>query len=132
FGLDTDGDGDADLGPALRLIGIVGFLVASCGLLYLRVSGSNDFSAGSGGILGQLTGRSLMRGFGPVDAILFLVSLFLISVTLATGLSWLAEMDRIGGWALAFPGLLTRGARRGAQQANDWSEARAFREERVE
>ena len=27
FGMDSDGDGDADLGPALRLIGIVGFLV---------------------------------------------------------------------------------------------------------
>ncbi len=132
FGMDTDGDGEADLGPALRLIGIVGFLVASCGLLYLRISGSNDFSAGSGGILGQLTGRSLLRGFGPVGANLFLVSLFLISVTLATGLSWLAVMDRIGALALALPGLLTRGARRSAQQANDWSEARAFREERVE
>ena len=132
FGMDTDGDGEVDLGPALRLIGIVGFLVASCGLLYLRISGSNDFSAGSGGILGQLTGRSLLRGFGPVGANLFLVSLFLISVTLATGLSWLAVMDRIGGLALALPGLLTRGARRSAQQANDWSEARAFREERVE
>ena len=132
FGMDSDGDGDADLGPALRLIGIVGFLVASCGLLYLRISGSNDFSAGSGGILGQLTGRSLLRGFGPVGANLFLVSLFLISVTLATGLSWLAVMDRIGAFALSLPGLLTRGARRGAQQANDWSEARAFREERVE
>jgi S-DNA-T family DNA segregation ATPase FtsK/SpoIIIE len=132
FGMDSDGDGDADLGPALRLIGIVGFLVASCGLLYLRIRGSNDFSAGSGGILGQLTGRSLLRGFGPVGANLFLVSLFLISVTLATGLSWLAVMDRIGAFALSLPGLLTRGARKGAQQANDWSEARAFREERVE
>ena len=132
FGMDSDGDGDADLGPALRLVGIVGFLVASCGLLYLRISGSNDFSAGSGGILGQLTGRSLLRGFGPVGANLFLVSLFLISVTLATGLSWLAVMDRIGAFALSLPGLLTRGARKGAQQANDWSEARAFREERVE
>ena len=132
FGMDSDGDGDADLGPALRLVGIVGFLVASCGLLYLRISGSNDFSAGSGGILGQLTGRSLLRGFGPVGANLFLVSLFLISVTLATGLSWLAVMDRIGAFALSLPGLLTRGARKGAQQATDWSEARAFREERVE
>jgi S-DNA-T family DNA segregation ATPase FtsK/SpoIIIE len=99
--------------------------VLGCGLLYLRISGSNDFSAGSGGILGQLTGRSLLRGFGPVGANLFLVSLFLISVTLATGLSWLAVMDRIGAFALSLPGLLTRGARKGAQQATDWSEARA-------
>ena len=41
FGMDTDGDGDADLGPALRLVGIVGFLVSACGLLFLRVAGFN-------------------------------------------------------------------------------------------
>jgi S-DNA-T family DNA segregation ATPase FtsK/SpoIIIE len=29
FGLDTDGDGHVDFGPALRLIGIVGFLVSA-------------------------------------------------------------------------------------------------------
>jgi len=132
FGMDTDGDGEADLGPALRLIGIVGFLVASTGLLYLRVAGSNDFSAGSGGILGQLTGRSLLRGFGGLGANLFLLSLFLISVTLATGLSWLAVMDRVGQWTLALPGTLSKLFRRSSQQAGEWSEARAFRGEREE
>src|SRR5690606_5990676 len=132
FGMDTDGDGQADLGPALRLVGIVGFLVASCGLLSLREVPAENFSAGSGGILGTLTGRSLLRGFGPVGANLFLVSLFLISVTLATGLSWLAVMDRIGGWVLALPGLLGRGARKGVQQASEWQETRALREERGE
>ncbi|WP_449445890.1 DNA translocase FtsK [Thermomonas brevis] len=132
FGMDTDGDGEADLGPALRLVGIVGFLVAGCGLLYLRIGGGNDFSAGSGGILGELTGRSLERGFGPLGSNLFLISLLLVSVTLATGLSWLAVMDRIGGWVLALPSLLQRGARQGVKQAEEWNEARALREERVE
>ena len=37
FGMDSDGDGDADLGPALRLVGIVGFLVSATGLLYLAI-----------------------------------------------------------------------------------------------
>ena len=132
FGMDTDGDGQADLGPALRLVGMVGFLVASCGLLKLRVAGSNDLWAGSGGVLGRLVGNSLESLFGTLGANLFLVSLFLISVTLATGLSWLAVMDRIGGFVLALPGLLGRGARQGAKQASEWSEARALREEREE
>lgn len=132
FGMDSDGDGKADLGPALRLLGIVGFLIASCGLLYLQQVPANQFSASAGGILGTLAGRSLQYGVGAIGANLFLVSLFLISVTLATGLSWLAVMDRIGAWVLALPGMLNRGARQGAKQATEWSEARTLREEREE
>ncbi|KTF36879.1 DNA translocase FtsK 4TM domain-containing protein, partial [Xanthomonas translucens] len=37
FGMDSDGDGEPDLGPALRLVGIVGFLIAGTGLLHLRL-----------------------------------------------------------------------------------------------
>ncbi len=132
FGMDVDGDGKADLGPALRLLGIVGFLVASCGLLSLRMGGGNDLAAGSGGILGRLTSQSLLMVFGPLGANLFLLSLFLIAVTLATGLSWLVVMDRVGGWVLALPALLNRGARQSAKQASEWNEARALREEREE
>ncbi len=128
FGMDSDGDGDADLGPALRLVGIVGFLVSAAGLLHLRVGAAADFSAGSGGILGQLVGRSLARGFGPMGSNLFLFALLLVSITLATGLSWLAVMDRLGQAVLALPALF----RRGSKQANDWQQARAMREERTE
>src|SRR5690606_8639561 len=59
---------------------------------------------------------------------LFLLALLLVSVTLATGLSWLAVMDRIGQWVLTLPALF----RRGSQQAAQWQEARAYREERTE
>ena len=122
FGMDSDGDGEADLGPALRLIGIVGFLVSATGLLQLRVGPAADFSAGSGGILGQLVGRSLYRGFGPVGGNLFLLALLLVSVTLATGLSWLGVMDRIGQGVLALGPLF----RRSTQQAGEWQQARAM------
>ncbi|MGH8031201.1 MAG: DNA translocase FtsK 4TM domain-containing protein, partial [Luteimonas sp.] len=128
FGLDSDGDGEADLGPALRLIGIVGFLVASTGLLALRFGAVENFSAGSGGILGRLVGNALYRGFGPVGGNLFLLALLLVSVTLATGLSWFAVMDRIGQGVLKLPALF----RRGTKQASEWQEARAAREERTE
>jgi len=128
FGMDSDGDGDADLGPALRLVGIVGFLVSAAGFLHLRVGAAPDFSAGSGGILGQLVGRSLFRGFGALGANLFTVALLLISTTLATGISWLTVMDKLGQWVLALGPLF----RRGSQQAAEWQQARAFREEREE
>jgi len=132
FGMDADGDGDADLGPALRLIGIVGFLVSATGLLYLRVGGAPDFSAGAGGILGRLVGNSLYKGFGPMGSNLFVVALLLVSVTLATGLSWLTVMDKVGQWTLALPPLLNKLFRRGSQQATEWQQTRAFREEREE
>jgi S-DNA-T family DNA segregation ATPase FtsK/SpoIIIE len=47
FGMDSDGDGEADFGPALRLVGIVGFLVSATGLLELRVGAAEAFSASS-------------------------------------------------------------------------------------
>ncbi len=126
FGMDTDGDGEADLGPALRLIGMVGFLISASGLLHLRGVPAEHFSAGPGGILGTLVGKSLLAGFGGLGGNLFLLVLFLVSVTLATGLSWFAVMERIGKYVLMIPDLF----RRGSQQANEWQQTRAMREER--
>jgi S-DNA-T family DNA segregation ATPase FtsK/SpoIIIE len=130
FGMDADND--AELGPALRLVGIVGFLVAATGLLYLRIGPVVDFSAGSGGILGQLVGKSLYRVFGPLGVSLFLLALLLVSITLATGLSWLGVMDRLGRWTLAIPGLVARLARVSSREAGEWQQTRALREEREE
>jgi DNA segregation ATPase FtsK/SpoIIIE, S-DNA-T family len=132
FGMDTDGDGEADLGPALRLVGIVAFLIAATGLLHLKVGAMVGFSAGSGGILGRLVGDALVSGFGMIGGNLFLIALLLIAVTLATGLSWLVVMDKIGEWALKLPPLLSQTFRKRTQQASEWQAARAMREEREE
>ncbi len=132
FGMDADGDGDADLGPALRLVGIVGFVVAATGLLTLKIGAAPDFSAGAGGILGRLVGESLLRGFGMIGGNLFLIALLLISITLATGLSWLGVMDRIGALVLKIPPRVFASLRKGSQQASEWQAARAMREEREE
>ncbi|MDH5833710.1 DNA translocase FtsK [Luteimonas kalidii] len=128
FGMDSDGDGRVDFGPALRLVGIVGFLVSATGLLYLRMAAVENLPAGGGGVLGRLVGNSLDRGFGALGGNLFLLALLLVSVTLATGLSWLAVADRIGGWVLLLPTLL----RRSRKQAADHFEARERRVEREE
>ena len=128
FGMDSDGDGHVDFGPALRLVGIVGFLVSATGLLYLRMGAVENLPAGGGGVLGRLVGNSLDRGFGALGGNLFLLALLLVSVTLATGLSWFAVMDRVGGWVMALPALF----RRGRQQAVERMEAREMRVEREE
>lgn len=128
FKMDSDGDGQADLGPALRLLGLVGFVIAACGLLELRFGNVQHFSAGAGGLLGKLVGGGLYNGFGPMGGNLFGLMLLLVSVTLATGLSWFKVMDAIGAFVLALPERF----RRTNKQATDWRAARAMREEREE
>ncbi len=128
YGLDPDGGRDADLGPALRLVGMVGFLVSAAGLAHLQIPAINALPASPGGILGELAGHSLGRAFGAMGANLFLVAVFLASVTIATGLSWFAVMDRIGQGVMALVGLFGRSAR----QAQDWNAARTQREQRAE
>src|SRR5690606_16060511 len=59
---------------------------------------------------------------------LFLIVLLLVSVTLATGLSWFWVMEKIGAGVLALPELL----RRKTQQAEEWKRTRELREERQE
>jgi len=126
FGLDSDGDGRVDFGPALRLIGIVGFLVSACGLAHTLGGSAPSLPAESGGLLGQVVGSSMRGVFGGMGGNLFLLALVLMSVTLATGLSWFALMDWIGGRVLALFGRLGEGTR----QAAEWQRARAMREER--
>lgn len=128
FGLDSDGDGRVDFGPALRLIGIVGFLVAACGLFHTLGGAAPNLPAGSGGILGEVVGKSMRTVFGGMGGNLFLLALVLMSVTLATGLSWFALMDWIGGKVLALFGRFGQGAK----QAAEWQRGRVLREEREE
>ena len=128
FSMDKDGDGKADLEPALRLVGIFSFLIAATGLLALKMPAVAGLPEGGGGILGRLVGNSLYAAFGAVGGNLFLLALLLVSITLATGLSWLALMDRIGGWVMKLPDMM----RRSGKQAGEWKRARDLREERVE
>ncbi|AKC88022.1 DNA translocase FtsK [Pseudoxanthomonas suwonensis] len=115
-----------ELGPALRLVGIVGFLISLAGLLHLRLYVGDIGQAGGG--IGKLVGQSLSNGFGSLGANMFLIVLMLVSVTLATGLSWFWVMERIGAGVLALPDLL----RRKTRQAEEWKRTRDMREEREE
>lgn len=100
-------DAENALTPALRLTGTFGFLVALSALAHMNPPESAvSLPVGAGGLLGQLVGTSLQRGFGGLGAALFALSLLLLGVTLATGLSWFALMDRIGRAVLSFTGLV--------------------------
>ena len=124
-------DDRSTLEPTLRLVGFVAFFVSSCGLAALRVGADpanlmSELPAGDGGILGQLVAQVLARGFGQLGATLFLLALFLVAVTLATGLSWFKLMDVTGRGVLAM-GLWMRGK---LKRAPEVLAARAARSER--
>ena len=114
------------LEPALRLIGGLAFFVAGSGLAQLHFNGPSQLPAQAGGVLGALIGGSLTRGFGFLGGTLFLLALFLIAVTLATGLSWFKLMDWIGRGLLALVGWMRDRTRR----SEDWTAARQARVER--
>ena len=122
-------EADSPVTPALRLLGFVGFLVSGAGLGYLHARGLGaELPAGPGGVLGQIVGASLLRGFGFLGASLFLLALFLVAITLATGLSWFWVMDRIGQGVLSLGKLFGRSAK----AAGEWQQARAAKAEREE
>ena len=102
-------DEETPLTPALRLTGAFAFLVALSALAHLNPpSAALGLPVGAGGLLGQLVGASLQRGFGGLGAALFALSLLLLGITLATGLSWFGLMDRIGRAMFALAGLTGR------------------------
>jgi DNA segregation ATPase FtsK/SpoIIIE, S-DNA-T family len=128
FGLDSDGDGRVDFGPALRLIGIVGFLIAATGMFHTLGGAALDLPEGSGGVLGKLVGNSSQKLLGGLGGNLILAVILLLSVTLATGLSWFALMDWIGGWVLK--GFARFNQKK--EEAAEWQRTKTLREEREE
>ncbi len=84
----------------LRAAGFVLALASSCGLATLHFdAGSLPNSAG--GLVGSLVGDRLASALSPLGATLLLLAVWLGSVSLFTGISWLDVMDRIGGGVLA-------------------------------
>ncbi|MBT2118573.1 DNA translocase FtsK 4TM domain-containing protein [Dyella sp. LX-66] len=90
--------------PSLRLIGSVFFFITAPALLYLKFSDEPVLPQGVGGIIGMWVGRGLLQAFGGTGAPLLLLAIFLIAVTLATGLSWFKLMDLTGQGMLKIAG----------------------------
>ncbi|HEY8683640.1 MAG TPA: DNA translocase FtsK 4TM domain-containing protein, partial [Rhodanobacter sp.] len=82
--------------PSLRLIGFVFFFITGPALLYLNFHDEPIQPQGVGGIIGVWVGDALLHAFGDKGAPLLLLALFLVAVTLATGLSWFRVMDWTG------------------------------------
>ena len=82
-----------------RLSGFALTLATSCGLATLHFA-SHGLPQTAGGAFGELLGQGLASGLGSLGATLLLLAIWLAGVSLFTGLSWLAVMDRVGRYVL--------------------------------
>jgi S-DNA-T family DNA segregation ATPase FtsK/SpoIIIE len=114
--------------PSLRLAGTVFFFVAGPALLWLKFSHSAASvpPQGAGGALGMAVGRVLDRVFGG-SAPFLVLAVFLVAITLATGLSWFKVMDWTGQVVLRLLAW-SRGKLRQAPQALAARQARTERD----
>ncbi len=85
---------------ALRFGGFLATLVTSCALATLHFS-PLGFRETAGGIIGQVTGGFLESVMKLLGASTLLFFLWLASISVFLGISWLGVMDRLGRWFLA-------------------------------
>jgi S-DNA-T family DNA segregation ATPase FtsK/SpoIIIE len=107
-----------------------GFALAvatSSGLATLHFS-APELPATAGGLLGQGVGFGLRELLGLLGATVLLLVLWLGSVSLATGISWIAVMDRVGRGVLAAVVRANELTNRG----RDWFEGRRAKQQRQE
>ncbi|MCC5873802.1 MAG: DNA translocase FtsK 4TM domain-containing protein [Gammaproteobacteria bacterium] len=81
----------------LRLFGFVLTLTSGCVLVDLHVvSGTLALPSGSGGILGWWLAEGIHATFGVTGGTLLTLAVFLLGITLFTGLSWFALSEALG------------------------------------
>jgi S-DNA-T family DNA segregation ATPase FtsK/SpoIIIE len=83
----------------LRFSGFLATLFTSCALSTLHFS-PVGFRNSAGGIIGQAIGDSLVTVMKLLGASTLLFCLWVASVSLFLGFSWIGVMDRIGRWCL--------------------------------
>jgi DNA segregation ATPase FtsK/SpoIIIE, S-DNA-T family len=80
---------------SFRGLGFFLALASSCGLATLHFDGAG-YPNTAGGVVGTLLGNGLEQSMSFLGATLLLLAVWFGSVALATGISWLDVMDRIG------------------------------------
>ncbi|MBS0288260.1 MAG: DNA translocase FtsK 4TM domain-containing protein [Proteobacteria bacterium] len=85
----------------LRVFGLVLALTASCGLTSLHLVRSfQDLPMSTGGLLGSVVKTGTVAYMNPIGASIMLLAMFLIGITLFTGLSWFDLMQGAGKQSL--------------------------------
>ena len=107
--------------------GAIMMLATSCGLATLHFV-APALRETAGGIVGQIVGAGMEQVLGYLGATVLLLVMWLVSVSLATGVSWLAVMDRTGRAVLATIGLVEMAIGR----IQIWLEGRKAKQHRQE
>ena len=110
-----------------RYSGFALAIASSSGLATLHFA-AGELPASAGGWLGQGVGNGLELLLGMLGATVLLLVIWLSSVSLATGVSWLSVMDRTGHLVV----VAAIFANRGLVRAREWVEARRVKHERQE
>ncbi len=82
------------LNIGLRIIGVILLVMGATGLLSMNAD--DLYFYGSGGVIGDILSTSLIPYFSAVGTTLLLLSFFCAGVTLVTGVSWIAIVDKLG------------------------------------
>lgn len=91
----------------VRWLGFIVTLGTGCGLTAMHFAVAPDtlpLGASGGGVLGSFVSGKLTLMFGELGATLGLLALFLVGITLFSGLSWFGLMDAIGALTIAVVG----------------------------
>lgn len=107
-------------------LGFVLTVSAGAALATLHVAGNAGLPGNPGGILGELTGVALIKPFSFIGTTVLQLALFLTGVTLFTGMSWIALVDRTGRLTLALFSWL----RSKMWVVRDWWQGRKVRQKR--
>ncbi|MGB6604474.1 MAG: DNA translocase FtsK 4TM domain-containing protein [Steroidobacteraceae bacterium] len=113
---------------AVRIAGFLLLMAASCGLAHLHWHAGMLRQGRAGGVIGYEVGGGLQAGLSFLGATLVLIAAWMVSLSLAFGISWLAVMDRLGALAWAATGWM----RTRSLSAKDAAEGRERREQRRE
>lgn len=80
----------------LKLMGWLFFVSSCCALASFYLPTASHLPANAGGILGDLLSHSSRQLFNRSGSTLVFTTMVLFGITLVTGLSWLAVVDRLG------------------------------------
>lgn len=121
----------APVSPAWQWLAFAIALASGAALAALHILLPGEALANTaGGILGHELGQMMLSSFGLMGGTVLLLTIFLIAITLATGLSWLALMDALGKALWEGTGYVAQAAWSLVEpQFRAWQEKRAIKKE---